>query len=171
MCNANQFLALWLVPSWGFDIYDKRTFFNDYNLLGRDGIHMSRRGQGIRQQAGHLGQLGFELKDLGALPPSHQGISQDPQSSGKCSFVASQDESRPATSGVCMAVVYPLGPLLRRLPAPLPQNCLQTKHTAWGTNGKNWGPVCGHRAMVPLPLQRCGGIVGMTGMLVWMATH
>ena len=31
----------------GFGSYDNRTFFDDYSLLGRDGIHLSRRGKGI----------------------------------------------------------------------------------------------------------------------------
>jgi len=31
----------------GMFFNDKGTFFNDYNLLGRDGIHLSRRGKGI----------------------------------------------------------------------------------------------------------------------------
>ena len=31
----------------GFGFYDNGTFFDDYSLLGRDGIHLSRRGKGI----------------------------------------------------------------------------------------------------------------------------
>ena len=31
----------------GFGFYDNETFFDDYSLLGRDGIHLSRRGKGI----------------------------------------------------------------------------------------------------------------------------
>jgi len=30
-----------------FGFYDNRTLFDDYNLLGRDGINLSRRGKGI----------------------------------------------------------------------------------------------------------------------------
>ena len=30
----------------GFGFYDNGTFFNDYSLLGRDGIHLPRRGKG-----------------------------------------------------------------------------------------------------------------------------
>ena len=33
--------------SEGFDFYDNGTFFNNYNLLERDGIHLSRKGKGI----------------------------------------------------------------------------------------------------------------------------
>jgi len=44
-----------LINSWlcswghceGFCFYDNRTLFNDYNLLGMDGVHLSRRVQGI----------------------------------------------------------------------------------------------------------------------------
>lgn len=35
----------------GFGIYDKKTFFDDYSLLEKDGIHLSRRDKGNWQQA------------------------------------------------------------------------------------------------------------------------
>lgn len=31
----------------GFGFYDNRTLFDDYNLLGSNGIYLSRRGNGI----------------------------------------------------------------------------------------------------------------------------
>ena len=31
----------------GFGFYDNGVFFNDNNMLGRDGIHLSKRGKGI----------------------------------------------------------------------------------------------------------------------------
>jgi len=44
--HINSWLHGWCCRE-GFDFYDNRTFFSDYNLLGRDGIHLSRRGRGI----------------------------------------------------------------------------------------------------------------------------
>ena len=31
----------------GFGFYDNGVFFNDDNMLGKDGIHLSKRGKGI----------------------------------------------------------------------------------------------------------------------------
>jgi len=31
----------------GFGFYDNETFFSDYNLLERDGTHLSRKDKGI----------------------------------------------------------------------------------------------------------------------------
>ena len=44
--QINFWLCGWCCRE-GFGFYDNGTFFNDYSLLGRDGIHLSRRGKGI----------------------------------------------------------------------------------------------------------------------------
>jgi len=44
--SINSWLRGWCRRE-GFGFYDNRTFFNDYNLLERDGIHPSRKGKGI----------------------------------------------------------------------------------------------------------------------------
>ena len=44
--NINSWLRGWCCHE-GFCFYDKGMFFNDNNLLGRDGNHLSRRGKGI----------------------------------------------------------------------------------------------------------------------------
>ena len=44
--GINSWLRGWCRHE-GFGVYDNGTFFNDYNLLERDGTHLSRRGKGI----------------------------------------------------------------------------------------------------------------------------
>ena len=38
--NVNSWLHGWCLHE-DFGFYDNGTFFNDYNLLGKDGIHLS----------------------------------------------------------------------------------------------------------------------------------
>ncbi|PKU32392.1 rna-directed dna polymerase from mobile element jockey- hypothetical protein [Limosa lapponica baueri] len=65
----------------GFGFYDNRTFFDDYSLLGRDGIQLPRRSKGIS---------GSRLANLAN------------QSSNKCSLAASQDENQKTNHLKCM---------------------------------------------------------------------
>ncbi|GAB0205522.1 hypothetical protein GRJ2_003017800 [Grus japonensis] len=44
--HINSWLCGWCRHK-GFGFYNNRTFFDDYNLLGRDGIHLSGRGKAI----------------------------------------------------------------------------------------------------------------------------
>jgi len=44
--SINSWLRGWCCHE-GFGFYDNGTFFDDYNLLERDGTHLSRRGKGI----------------------------------------------------------------------------------------------------------------------------
>jgi len=44
--GINSWLHGWCCRE-DFAFYDNGTFFNDYNLLERDGTHLSRRGKGI----------------------------------------------------------------------------------------------------------------------------
>ena len=44
--HINSWLRGWCRHE-GFGFYDSKAFFEDYNMLGRDGIHLSRRGKGI----------------------------------------------------------------------------------------------------------------------------
>jgi len=44
--NISSWLHGWCCPE-GFSFYDNGTFFNDYNLLDRDGTHLSRKGKEI----------------------------------------------------------------------------------------------------------------------------
>ncbi|GAB0210389.1 hypothetical protein GRJ2_003504700 [Grus japonensis] len=44
--HINSWLRVWCHRE-GFGFYDNGTFYDDYNLLERDGIHLSRRGKGI----------------------------------------------------------------------------------------------------------------------------
>jgi len=44
--SINSWLRGWCCRE-GFGFYDSGTFFNDYNLLERDEIHLSRKGKGI----------------------------------------------------------------------------------------------------------------------------
>jgi len=44
--GINSWLRVWCRHK-GFGLYDKGTFFNDHELLERDGIHPSGRGKGI----------------------------------------------------------------------------------------------------------------------------
>jgi len=44
--DINSWLCGWCRRE-GFGIYDNGTYFNDYNLLERDGTHLSRRGKRI----------------------------------------------------------------------------------------------------------------------------
>jgi len=44
--NINSWLCGWCCHE-GLGFYDNGTFFNDYNLLGMDGIQLSRRGKRI----------------------------------------------------------------------------------------------------------------------------
>ncbi|XP_040977090.1 uncharacterized protein LOC121232754 [Aquila chrysaetos chrysaetos] len=49
----------------GFGFYDNGTFFDDYSLLGRDGIHLSRRGKGIfGSSLAGLGDCGSPIECL-----------------------------------------------------------------------------------------------------------
>lgn len=44
--NINSWLCGWCHCE-GLGFYDKRTMFNDCNLLGNGGIHLSQKGKGI----------------------------------------------------------------------------------------------------------------------------
>jgi len=44
--GTNSWLHGWCCRE-AFGFYDDGTFFHDYNLLERDGTHLSRRGKGI----------------------------------------------------------------------------------------------------------------------------
>ncbi|GAB0204056.1 hypothetical protein GRJ2_002871200 [Grus japonensis] len=106
--HINSWLRSWCHHE-GFGFYDNGTFF-DYNLLERDGIHLSRRGKGIF--GSRLANLVKQaLKDSGGGVQNGKaqanaynwGISQANQSSDKCPTTVSQDENQKANhlKGVC----------------------------------------------------------------------
>ncbi|KAK4816812.1 hypothetical protein QYF61_023499 [Mycteria americana] len=97
-------IKFWLL-GWcrceGFGFYDNRTFFDDYNLLQRDGIHMSRRGKGIFDRLDNL-DLGAGSKVATLAISTNWAISQANQSSNKCSLAASQDKNPKTNHLKCM---------------------------------------------------------------------
>lgn len=52
----------------GFGFYDSGTFYEDYNLLRRDEIHLCRRGRAVfgSRPVGQPSELSFKLKVLGS---------------------------------------------------------------------------------------------------------
>ncbi|GAB0184010.1 hypothetical protein GRJ2_000866300 [Grus japonensis] len=84
-----------------FGFYDNGTFFDDYNLLERDGIHLSRKGKEIfGSRLANLVRRALNRRTRGGgvqsgnthAIASNWGISQVSQSSNKCSLAALQDE-------------------------------------------------------------------------------
>lgn len=99
----------------GLEFYDNGTFYEDYNLLRSNGIHISRRGRAILgNRLANLSEAHFKLKELGV--GSVRAMHMPLQLTGECtkttervinflsSLAPSHDkrQKRPATWKVSM---------------------------------------------------------------------
>ena len=100
--SNNSWLFGWCCCE-GFGFYHNGTFFNDYNLLGGNGTHLSRKGKGIfGSRLSSLMWRALNWSTCGGAGQSHNakdilsgwGIRVANQSSDKCSLAVSQADKQ-----------------------------------------------------------------------------